>query len=138
MTDIWSQRADEYRTSSTHMQGDDLEALVAMCEPAEGVKALDVATGGGHVARRLREEGCEVVTADPAPGMQPDVVARAEELPLGLGAFRTAIRFPGASHARGVAYASSSPDAVSCTSNTRSVSRNAAFETLFGGRYIER
>ena len=36
--------------------------------PAAGVTALDVATGGGHVARRLREEGCTVVTVDPAPG----------------------------------------------------------------------
>ena len=29
---------------------------------------LDVATGGGHVARRLREAGATVVTVDPAPG----------------------------------------------------------------------
>mgnify|MGYP003289496345 CR=1 FL=1 len=33
----------------------DLDLLVEWCEPGEGVKALDVATGGGHVARRLRE-----------------------------------------------------------------------------------
>ena len=32
--------------------------------------ALDVATGGGHVARRLRERGREVVSVDPSPGMQ--------------------------------------------------------------------
>ena len=36
---------------------------------------LDVATGGGHVARRLREAGANVVTVDPAPGMQADVIA---------------------------------------------------------------
>ena len=30
--------------------------------------ALDVASGGGHVARRLREAGLEVVTVDPLPG----------------------------------------------------------------------
>ena len=48
---------------------------------------LDVATGGGHVARRLREEGCTVITVDPAPGMQPDVVARAEDLPFEDGSF---------------------------------------------------
>jgi SAM-dependent methyltransferase len=51
------------------------------------VKVLDVATGGGHVARRLREQGCEVVTVDPAPGMRPDVVARAEHLPFDEGSF---------------------------------------------------
>jgi ubiquinone/menaquinone biosynthesis C-methylase UbiE len=85
--DVWSERAEGYRTSSTHMRGDDLEAVVRMCEPASGVKALDVATGGGHVARRLREEGCEVVTVDPAPGMQPDVIGRAEDLPFADGVF---------------------------------------------------
>jgi len=41
------------------------------------VKVLDVATGGGHVARRLGERGCEVVSLDPSPGMQADVLARA-------------------------------------------------------------
>ena len=33
--------------------------------------AIDVATGGGHVARRLREAGLQVVSCDPAPGMRP-------------------------------------------------------------------
>ena len=55
---------------------------------AEGARtALDVATGGGHVARRLREAGLQVVSADPAPGMQPDVICRAEDLPFADGAF---------------------------------------------------
>jgi SAM-dependent methyltransferase len=49
--------------------------------------ALDVATGGGHVARRLRDAGLQVVSADPAPGMQPDVICRAEDLPFADGAF---------------------------------------------------
>jgi SAM-dependent methyltransferase len=87
MNDLWSDRAEAYRTSTTHMRGDDLEALIVMCEPGEGVKALDVATGGGHVARRLREEGCEVVTVDSSPGMQPDVLSRAEHLPFDDGSF---------------------------------------------------
>jgi len=87
MTDVWSQRADAFRESPTHRDGPDLDLLVEWCEPGEGVKVLDVATGGGHVARRLREEGCTVVTVDPAPGMQPDVVAPAEELPFEDGAF---------------------------------------------------
>jgi SAM-dependent methyltransferase len=87
VSDLWSGRAEAYRTSTTHMQGDDLEAVVAMCEPGEGVKALDVATGGGHVARRLREQGCTVVTVDPAPGMKADVVAPADHLPFEDGSF---------------------------------------------------
>jgi SAM-dependent methyltransferase len=87
VTDVWSQRADAFRESPTHREGPDLELLVEWCEPGHDVKVLDVATGGGHVARRLREEGCTVVTVDPAPGMQPDVVAPAESLPFEDGSF---------------------------------------------------
>ena len=46
-----------------------------------------MATGGGHVARRLREAGIEVVSCDPAPGMRPDVVCRAEDLPFADASF---------------------------------------------------
>jgi SAM-dependent methyltransferase len=83
----WSDRAQAYRESETHRAGADLDLVVEWCEPAEGVKALDVATGGGHVARRLREAGCEVVTLDPSPGMQADVLAPAEHIPFDDGAF---------------------------------------------------
>jgi SAM-dependent methyltransferase len=87
VTDIWSARAQAFRESPTHREGPDLDLLIEMCEPGYGVQALDVATGGGHVARRLRAEGCTVVTVDPAPGMQPDVIARAEDLPFADGSF---------------------------------------------------
>jgi SAM-dependent methyltransferase len=87
MTDVWSERAEGYRASAVHREGADLDLLVEWCEPGEGVKALDVATGGGHVARRLREAGCEVVSVDPAPGMKPTVVARAEEIPFADDSF---------------------------------------------------
>jgi SAM-dependent methyltransferase len=87
MTDLWDERAQAYVESPGHAAGADLDFLVEACEPGEGVKALDVATGGGHVARRLREEGCEVVTVDASPGMQPDVISRAEHLPFADGSF---------------------------------------------------
>ena len=87
MSDVWGERATAYRTSSGHAEGRDLDLLVEWCEPGEGVKALDVATGGGHVARRLRAEGCEVVTADASPGMRPDVIGRAEDMPFDDGSF---------------------------------------------------
>ena len=87
MSDVWSGRAQAFRDSPAHREGPDLDLLVELCEPGEGVKVLDVGTGGGHVARRLREEGCTVVTVDPAPGMQPDVIARAEDMPFGDGSF---------------------------------------------------
>jgi SAM-dependent methyltransferase len=87
MTDVWSKRADAFRESPTHREGPDLDMLVEWCEPGADVKVLDVATGGGHVARRLRERGCNVITVDPAPGMRPDVVAPAEELPFADASF---------------------------------------------------
>ncbi len=84
-SDLWSARAQAYVDSDAHRDGADLELLV---EWAGGARtALDVATGGGHVARRLREAGIQVVTCDPAPGMRPDVVCRAESLPFAEGSF---------------------------------------------------
>jgi SAM-dependent methyltransferase len=87
MSDVWSDRAEAYRTSSTHATDADLDIVVELCEPGEGVTALDVATGGGHVARRLRELGAQVVTADPAPGMKADVLCFAEDIPFADGSF---------------------------------------------------
>ena len=87
MTDVWSDRADAYRASPGHASGDDLDQLVEWCEPSEETKILDVATGGGHVARRLRERGAIVVTLDPSPGMRPDVIAGAEDLPFDDASF---------------------------------------------------
>ncbi len=94
----WDDRAQAYRESESHAAGRDLEQLVEWCEPRPGAKVLDVATGGGHVARRLREEGCEVVTVDASPGMQPDVVCRAEDLPFADGSFDVAVTRIAAHH----------------------------------------
>jgi SAM-dependent methyltransferase len=85
MTDVWSDRAQAYRDSPAHREGPDLDLIVEWSTGLE--TALDVGTGGGHVARRLREMGLKVVTTDPAPGMQPDVVSRSEELPFADGSF---------------------------------------------------
>ena len=84
MTDVWSERAESYRSSEAHRQGRDLELFA---EWAAGKTVLDVATGGGHVARRLREAGCNVVTCDSSPGMQPDVICRGEDLPFANSSF---------------------------------------------------
>jgi ubiquinone/menaquinone biosynthesis C-methylase UbiE len=81
----WSDRAQLYRDSPAHREGEDLDLVVEWAEGAE--TALDVATGGGHVARRLREAGINVVTVDSAPGMRPDVVSRGEDLPFADGSF---------------------------------------------------
>ncbi len=95
-SDVWSARAQAYVQSDAHRDGDDLEQLVAWSAGAR--TALDVATGGGHVARRLREVGIEVVTCDPAPGMHPDVICRAESLPFADEAFDVVVCRTAAHH----------------------------------------
>jgi SAM-dependent methyltransferase len=86
VSDLWSERAAAYVESDTHREGRDLDLLVSW---AEGETALDVATGGGHVARRLREQGLRVTTLDPAPGMRADVLAPAEHIPFADSSFDT-------------------------------------------------
>jgi SAM-dependent methyltransferase len=85
VSDVWSERATAYVESDAHRAGDDLDLLLSWAEGAR--TALDVATGGGHVARRLREAGITVTTCDPAPGMHPDVVCHAESIPFADACF---------------------------------------------------
>jgi SAM-dependent methyltransferase len=103
MSSVWDERAEAYRVSAEHREGPDLDLLV---EWAKGARtALDVASGGGHVARRLREAGLEVVTSDAAPGMTPDVVCRAEDLPFADGSFDVVVSRLGGHHFEDVAAA---------------------------------
>jgi SAM-dependent methyltransferase len=101
MTSIWDSRAEAYRESEAHREGPDLDLLVEWASGA--TTALDVASGGGHVARRLREEGIRVVTVDPAPGMQADVLAPAEHLPFADASFELVTCRVGAHHFADVA-----------------------------------
>ena len=82
MSNPWDERFDAYRNSQTHADGADLDSFIEWCEPEPDLTVLDVATGGGHVARRLRDCGCIVTTCDEAAGMRPDVVCSAEDLPF--------------------------------------------------------
>ncbi len=82
---VWDERAQAYRESEAHREGPDLDLLVEWA--ADARTALDVGAGGGHVARRLRDGGLDVVTVDPAPGMGADVQAAAEDLPFADASF---------------------------------------------------
>jgi SAM-dependent methyltransferase len=84
---VWEERADRYRDSEPHRSGAELDLMIELCECAPGVSALDVATGGGHVADRLRALGCEVTTTDGAAAMSPDVACDAGSLPFGDDSF---------------------------------------------------
>jgi hypothetical protein len=94
--DVWGDRAQLYRESKAHREGPDLDLVV---DWAGGCRtAIDVATGGGHVARRLRGAGLEVVSCDPSPGMGPDVICFAEDLPFADASFDLAATRVAAHH----------------------------------------
>ena len=103
MSDVWSQRAELYRESAAHSGGADLDLIVDWA--AGCASALDVAAGGGHVTRRLREAGLQVVSCDPSPGMQPDVICFAEDLPFADGSFELTVTRVAAHHFADVAQA---------------------------------
>jgi SAM-dependent methyltransferase len=129
MSDPWSERAELYRTSAAHAEGPDLDLIV---EWADGCRtAIDVATGGGHVARQLREAGLEVVSCDPAPGMRPDVICFAEELPFADGAFELAATRVAAHHFADPAQAARELGRVASK-------RVVVADTLFDGEKLER
>jgi SAM-dependent methyltransferase len=104
VSDVWSERAELYRQSAAHRSGPDLDLVVDWSEGC--ATAIDVATGGGHVARRLREAGVQVVTCDPSPGMHPDVICFAESLPFADRSFDVAVTRVAAHHFADVAQAS--------------------------------
>jgi ubiquinone/menaquinone biosynthesis C-methylase UbiE len=84
---VWDERVRAYRTSAPHAGGPDLDLLVEWTGAGAGKSALDVGTGGGHLAKRLEQAGFAVTTCDPASRMQPDVICRAEELPFPVASF---------------------------------------------------
>ncbi len=62
-------RAQRYAESSTHASGADLDTLVEWADPQPGELAVDVATGGGHVALALARQGARVTAVDLTPEM---------------------------------------------------------------------
>lgn len=61
--------ASEYVTSPVHAEGADLKILLNWLNPQSNWSALDIATGGGHVAKALSPLVKTVVAADLTPGM---------------------------------------------------------------------
>jgi ubiquinone/menaquinone biosynthesis C-methylase UbiE len=93
--------AQQYVTSQVHATGDDLERLLALAAPQRHMRALDVATGGGHTALRFAPHVRQVVASDltlpmleqarafiaPRAGSVAYAQADAERLPFASGAF---------------------------------------------------
>jgi ubiquinone/menaquinone biosynthesis C-methylase UbiE len=62
-------RTAGYRASAVHAGGADLERLIALVAPSPSDRALDIATGAGHVAVALARAGAQVTASDLTPGM---------------------------------------------------------------------
>ena len=55
---------DAYVTSPGHAAGDDLVRMIELAETDANAVALDIATGGGHVAKELALRCGQVVASD--------------------------------------------------------------------------
>ncbi|MBM7598659.1 ubiquinone/menaquinone biosynthesis C-methylase UbiE [Virgibacillus halotolerans] len=61
---VFSKNKEAYVQSTTHANGDDLSLMVKWLQPDTTMNALDIATGGGHVAKRLANDVKEVTATD--------------------------------------------------------------------------
>lgn len=60
----FARNSNAYVTSSTHSTGTDLPLLINWLEPSSTMIALDIATGGGHVAKHLSKHVARVIASD--------------------------------------------------------------------------
>ncbi len=75
--------AQAYVASSVHAWGDDLEAIAALAAREKPARALDLGTGGGHVAYKLAQAARAVVAVDLSADMLASVTAEAKRRRLG-------------------------------------------------------
>lgn len=67
--ETFGRAAEAYVASPGHAGGDDLRRLVELAEPNVTDQALDVSTGGGHVALALAPDVASVIASDLTPRM---------------------------------------------------------------------
>lgn len=79
----FGRNAEKYVSSETHSKGPDLQKLKEWLNPGNEWKVLDIATGGGHVARTLAPHVKMVVASDITPEML--VASRKHHRSEGLG-----------------------------------------------------
>ncbi|WP_430786055.1 class I SAM-dependent methyltransferase [Virgibacillus flavescens] len=91
----FAKNSNAYVTSSTHGSGIDLPLLIEWLNPNSSMIALDIATGGGHVAKQLSPHVKKVIATDLTEEMLTNTathlkqftnisftIADAEELPF--------------------------------------------------------
>jgi ubiquinone/menaquinone biosynthesis C-methylase UbiE len=72
---------DAYVRSAGHAGGNDLARLLEVVNPHISERMLDIATGGGHVAKTFAPRVAEVVASD----LTPSMLSTAETFLTGLG-----------------------------------------------------
>lgn len=65
----FSRTAASYVTSASHRTGSDLQRLVALGEWQPSLRAIDIATGGGHTALTIAPYVAEITVTDLTPTM---------------------------------------------------------------------
>jgi ubiquinone/menaquinone biosynthesis C-methylase UbiE len=76
--DQFGPRAKAYVESAVHAAGEDLDLLENMARQAKPRRALDLGTGGGHVAYRLARHAERVTATDLSADMLAAVAAKAK------------------------------------------------------------
>ncbi|WP_458414768.1 class I SAM-dependent methyltransferase [Schinkia sp. CFF1] len=99
--DVFGKNAEAYVTSESHSKGGDLSLLASWLQPQKDWVILDIATGGGHVAKTLSPHVATVIVTDLTEQMLSNtrkhlnedyknmfyVIADAENLPFLEGTF---------------------------------------------------
>lgn len=62
--DVFGKNAEKYIKSESHAKGDDLQLLLKWLQPQSSWIVLDIATGGGHVAKTLSPYVATVYATD--------------------------------------------------------------------------
>ena len=91
MTDVWSQRAEAFRESPTHAKAP-TSTCSSMVRARPDVKVLDVATGGGHVARRFARRAARSSPSIRLRACSPTSFAPRRTFPFEDGSFDVVTR----------------------------------------------
>jgi len=89
VNDQFGSRADDYVKSAVHAAGDDLDALEGVAAREKPDRAVDVGSGGGHVAYRLAGQARVVTAVDLSAAMMEAVKDAARQ--RGLSNIETCI-----------------------------------------------
>ncbi|MDY0405940.1 class I SAM-dependent methyltransferase [Virgibacillus sp. 179-BFC.A HS] len=77
----FGKNSQSYVTSTTHGNEADVANLVQLLKPMPNGLALDIATGGGHVAKQLAKFVDRVVAADLSEAMLANTAKHLADLP---------------------------------------------------------